>query len=290
MSDTRATEASPEPHLLCEVGGILLEGPGWDAEHSRVLFADIRRAQLLACAWPSGELTRIELDETCSAWLPREGGGSVVACRSGVQLLDEHGAATARIDIEADRSTNRSNDATCDPVGRLWFGTMADDESACAGALYRVDRNRIVTRVISPVSISNGLGWSPDGSLMYYIDSPTRRIDVFDYDLDKGEPAYGRLFADVSDLPGIPDGLAVDAKGCLWVAFYDGGAVHRFAPDGARIGHLPLPVRRPTSCAFVSPSLDRLAITAARAPDGGGGDLYLCDPGVTGLAVSAYRG
>jgi sugar lactone lactonase YvrE len=288
MSDTGAT-SSNEPCVLCNVGGLLLEGPAWDARGSRVLLADIHRPELLSYAWPSGEVTRVPASETCSAWLPRQDGGSVVAYRSGVELFDEDGAAVARVPVEADIPANRSNDATCDPVGRLWVGTMADDESACAGALYRIDRDRGATRVISPVSISNGLGWSPDGSRMYYIDSPTRRIDVFDYDLETGEPAYRRLFADVSGLPGIPDGLAVDAEGCLWVAFYDGGAVHRFAPDGAHVGQLSLPVLRPTSCAFVSESLDRLVITSARAPDGSGGELYVHSPGVTGLPVAAYR-
>jgi sugar lactone lactonase YvrE len=275
--------------LLCAVGGRLLEGPAWDAARGRLLFVDILAAELLSCAWPPSELTRVPMSQTCSAWVPREGGGSAVACRDGVHLLGADGGAEAVLEIEADRPTNRSNDAKCDPAGRLWVGTMADDETACAGALYRLDRGGQVRMVISPVSISNGLGWSPDGSLMYYVDSPTRRVDVFDYDLDSGRAASRRLFVDVSGLPGVPDGLTVDSEGCLWVAFYGGGAVHRFAPDGARIAQLAVPALRPTSCAFASEALDQLVITTAVAPDGSGGDLYVCDAGVTGLPAAEYR-
>ena len=276
--------------LLCEVGGRLLEGPAWDAARRRLLFVDILGSELLSCAWPPGELERTPTSETCSAWIPRDGGGSVVASRDGVHVVDADGATEKVVEIEAGRPTNRSNDAKCDPVGRLWVGTMADDEKACEGALYRIDRDGRVRQIISPVSISNGLGWSPDGSLMYYIDSPTRRIDVFDYDLRTGVPGSRRLFVDVSALPGVPDGLAVDGEGCLWVAFWDGGAVHRFAPDGTRIAQVTLPAARPTSCAFVSDALDQLVITTAGAPDGSGGDLYVCDAGVSGLPVPAYRG
>lgn len=289
MSDMTGTRTFGA-QLLCEVGGQLLEGPAWDAERGRLLFVDILRAQLVSCAWPPGELTCVPMDVTCSAWVPRRGGGSAVVCRDGVHLLDAAGGLEGIVEIEADRPGNRSNDAKCDPSGRLWMGTMADDETACAGALYRLDGERPVRRVVSPVSISNGLGWSPGGSRMYYVDSPTRRIDMFDYDTGSGEAAYRRLFADVSALAGIPDGLAVDSEGCLWVAFYNGGAVHRFAPDGTLIAQLPVPSARPTSCAFVAGKLDMLVITTAAAPDGTGGDLYLCDPGVTGLAVPAYRG
>jgi sugar lactone lactonase YvrE len=276
--------------LLCEVGGRLLEGPAWDSASGRLLFVDILRAELLSCSWPAAELSREPTSETCSAWLPRQGGGSVVASRDGVYLLGSDGELEEVVEIEADRPSNRSNDAKCDPAGRLWVGTMADDETACAGALYRVTGDRRVRRVISPVSISNGLGWSPDGTRMYYVDTPTRRIDTFDYDVATGEAAYQRLFVDVSALPGSPDGLAVDSEGCLWVAFWDGGAVHRFAPDGERIAQLSVPALRPTSCAFISPELDRLVITTAAAPDGSGGDLYVCDPGVTGLPVAGYSG
>jgi sugar lactone lactonase YvrE len=287
MTDISSTLGA---RLLCRVGGRLLEGPAWDAARGRLLFVDILGSELLSWAWSPAELERTPMAETCSAWIPREGGGSLVACRDGVHLLDGSGGTETVVPIEADRPSNRSNDAKCDPAGRLWIGTMADDEGACEGALYRMDREGRVRQMISPVSISNGLGWSPDGSRMYYIDSPTRRIDVFDYDLAAGGPSTRRLFVDVSALPGVPDGLAVDSEGCLWVAFWDGGAVHRFGPDGTRVAQLKLPAKRPTSCAFVSDALDQLVITTAAAPDGSGGDIYVCDAGVTGLPVSAYRG
>jgi sugar lactone lactonase YvrE len=268
--------------LVCRVGGELLEGPCWD--DGRLLLVDILRGERLALPWPGGELVRVREGEACSAWIPRRGGGSVLACRGGVRLLDRDGALERTIAIEADRPGNRSNDAKCDPRGRLWVGTMADAGDVPDGALYRLDGAGI-TRVLHRVTISNGLGWSPDGARMYYVDSPTRRIDVLDYDVATGEASDRRPLADVGDLEGVPDGLAVDAEGCLWVAFHDGAAVHRIAPDGERLASIAVPAARPTSCAFVPGGL---AITTAAAPDGTGGDLYLCDVGVAGLPVGAY--
>src|SRR5689334_6592043 len=106
--------------LALEVGGLLLEGPAWDAARGRVLFVDIRRAELVSCAWPPDDFTRVAMAETCSAWVPRQGGGSAVACRDGLHLLDADGATEATVEVEPDRSSNRSNDAKCDPSGRLW--------------------------------------------------------------------------------------------------------------------------------------------------------------------------
>jgi sugar lactone lactonase YvrE len=276
---------------IAKVGGLLLEGPCWDAEHGRILFVDILRSEMLAYDTHSGELERIEVEETCSGWIPRRQGGCAIAARSGLRLADsDHDPGRPAVRIEADRPHNRSNDAKCDPAGRLWLGTMADDETADAGALYRIDPGLEATRVLTPITISNGLGWSSDGSRMYYVDSPTRRVDVFDYDLDTGETSNRRPLADTSHLMGVPDGLAVDAEGCMWVAFHDGGALHLFTHDGIHEATMPVPCAKPTSCAFVGDDLSLLAVTTAVAPDGTGGDLYIHEPEVGGLPVAPFAG
>jgi hypothetical protein len=139
-----------------------------------------------------------------------------------------------------------------------------------------------LTRVVESTTISNGLGWSPDGRRMYFIDSPTRRVDAFDYEPEDGTASARRPLFDTSAFPGVPDGLAVDDDGCLWVAMYGGGVVLRLSPDGRHVGTVNMPVAKPTSCCFAGPALDRLVITSARDADGSGGDLFVWDPGVAG--------
>jgi sugar lactone lactonase YvrE len=191
--------------------------------------------------------------------------------------------------LEPDLADNRANDAKCDPHGRLWVGTMSEEEGSSSGALYRIERGE-TTRMLDGVGVSNGLGWSPDAGCMYYVDSPTRRVDVFDYNVAEGTFSNRRCLVDTREIAGFPDGLAVDAEGCLWVAFWDGHAVDRFAPTGELIRSIELESARPTSCAFVGAALDRLAVTTAAAPDGTGGDLFVWTPGVAGLRVADYAG
>ena len=273
--------------LLCPVGGRLLEGPAWVVRSGALRFVDILAGELLTLDLETGQLGRISIGRACSAWIGRRDGGSIVATRDGLLFLDEAGAEERSLLIEADMPTNRANDAKCDPLGRLWIGTMSEQEDASSGSLYRVEQGA-VARVLDGVTASNGLGWSPDGLHMYYVDSPTRRVDVFDYDLATGTPRHRRCLVDTSDLAGFPDGLAVDAAGCLWIAFWDGGALHRFSPSGEQVGSITLEAARPTSCAFFGARLNLLAITTAATPDGTGGDVYFCGPRVSGLAVADY--
>jgi sugar lactone lactonase YvrE len=275
---------------LADIGGQLLEGPCWDAGAARVLLVDIKGRQLLAHDWASAELRRIDVDVPCSAWLLRASGGTVAAGRAGLRAVGPDGLGELLVEIEADVPGNRSNDAKCDPAGRLWYGTMAEDEKEGAGSLYRIDADHGVTAVLTGVTISNGLGWSPDGGRMYYVDSPTRRVDVLDYDVEAGHAENRRPLVDVSFVAGVPDGLAVDSEGGLWVAFHDGHVVCRFGPDGTHDETLRMPAARPTSCAFAGTGLDRLVITTAAAPDGSGGDLYVCETGVSGAPIPAFAG
>jgi sugar lactone lactonase YvrE len=153
----------------------------------------------------------------------------------------------------------RSNDAKADPRGRLWHGTMAYDEGDARGALYRLDTAGETKLMVSGVTVSNGMGWSPDGKTMYYIDSPTKRVDAFAFDLDTGDLGERRPFATVEQ--GFPDGMCVDAEGAVWVAVWMGHRVVRFLPDGSLDRVLELPVPKVTSCAFAGPRLDTLIVT-----------------------------
>ena len=280
----------PRVEILARLGGRLLEGPAWDAARARLLLVDIGAARRHAVDWATGAMTTHEANDTETAWIPRAAGGTVVVCRRGVRLADEDGVGPLALEVEAERRSNRSNDAKCDPAGRLWLGTMSDAEEEPVGSLYRVDADLSLTRVLEGTTISNGLGWSPDARRMYFVDSPTRRVDVFAYDVSSGEASDRSVFVEMTAFPGVPDGLAVDAEGCVWVAMHDGAALQRFSPDGRQVGTLDMPVPRPTSCCFAGPSLDRLVVTTAASDDGTGGDLFVCDAGVAGMPTIAFAG
>ena len=280
----------PRVEVLARLGGRLLEGPAWDAARARLLLVDIGGARRHAVDWATGVVTTYDVEDTATAWIPRAAGGTVVVCRRGVRLADEDGVGPLALEVEAEQRSNRSNDAKCDPAGRLWLGTMPDAEDEPVGSLYRVDADLSLTRVLEGTTISNGLGWSPDARRMYFVDSPTRRVDVFAFDAATGEASNRSVFVPTTAFPGVPDGLAVDEEGCVWLAMHDGAALLRFSPDGRHVGTLDIPVPRPTSCCFAGPSLDRLVVTTAASDDGSGGDLFVCDVGVAGMPTIAFAG
>ncbi len=152
---------------------------------------------------------------------------------AGYLYVDEDGAVRELAQPEAGRVDVRMNDGACDPQGRFWAGTMAYDEAPGAGVLYRLELDGSCTTVITGLTISNGIGWSPDGTTMYLADSGTGRVDAFDFDGASGD-VTGRRTIVAIDEPGVaPDGLTVDEEGAIWVALWGGGAVHRYGPDGA---------------------------------------------------------
>jgi L-arabinonolactonase len=229
----------------------------------------------------------------------RESGGVLVALRSGLHLLDlESGALTLVCAPEPERPDNRLNDGRCDRRGRFWVGSMQDRERGSTGALYRIDPDHRGHRVQDGITVPNGLGWSPDGRVMYFTDTPSRTIHAYDFDADAGVPGRRRVFAHVPDDAGYPDGATVDAEGYLWSAHWDGWRVTRYAPDGRVDRVLKLPVQRPTCCAFGGDGLDVLYITSAAAGLGPqalthgplAGGLFAVEVGGRGLPEPRYAG
>jgi sugar lactone lactonase YvrE len=206
---------------------------------------------------------------------PVEDGGLLVATATGLVL---GGARVAAFPHSADF---RANDGLCDDRGRFWIGTMALDERTIGGALYLFDGTELV-RVLTGIGMSNGLGWAPDGRRMYYIDSLTQRVDVFDYD---GEPRNRRPFVRIGREEGIPDGLAVDDEGGVWVALYGGGCVRRYDADGTQTASLEIPAENVTSCCFGGHDGRSLFVTTA-APDG---KIYVADAEVSGPPAQRFR-
>ncbi|MGW4754618.1 SMP-30/gluconolactonase/LRE family protein [Streptomyces chartreusis] len=266
------------------------EGPTWDARSGRLLWIDILGARIHTFDPVSGRRSVRTTPQHVGAVKPRAGGGLVLNLRDGVGLLDaddsfrwlHHEPVPGR----------RANDAAVAPDGSLWAGTMRYDEAPGGGSLSRFTGDGSVELVLDDVAVSNGTGWSPDGGLMYYIDSPTRRIDVFDH--ADGRVGDRRPFVEIEEGAGFPDGLTVDADGCVWVALWDGSAVRRYTPAGELDRVVELPVPRVTACAFAGPDLTDLYITTARvglkSPLPLSGSLLVVPGAGKGLAQPAFAG
>jgi sugar lactone lactonase YvrE len=281
-----------------EAGDVLGEGPCWRADAGELLWTDIERG--LLHAWRPGEpaaRTWQYLGDV-SAALPRANGGLLLAISRTLMLVEPDGPERTIAAVEPDKADNRFNDCRCDPQGRLWAGTMSKHEEPGQGALYRLVPGGEVECVLPEVTLSNGIGWSPDGTRMYYIDTPTRQVDVFDFDGETGMISGRRPFARLGPGDGFPDGLAVDAEGGVWVAMYAGAAVRRFDTEGALSEVLTLPVANPTCPAFGGDDLATLFITTAkhqmseeeRARSPLSGALFAAEPGVRGLPPTPFAG
>jgi sugar lactone lactonase YvrE len=282
---------SPTVEVAVDRAAALGEGPFWDDARGELLSVDID-AGLIHFDRLDGQTTTVSAPRWVSAIVPCTSGGYVLAANRGISTLDEQRSIVTEIVVlEADART-RMNDAKCDPAGRLWAGSMDLGESAPLGSLHRVSPGSPPTRALSELTISNGIGWSPDCSTMYFIDTGTGRIDTFRYDLAEGSISSRRHFVSVER--GYPDGLAVDAEGGVWVALWGGAAVRRYAPNGALDREIELPVSQVTSCCFGGPSLETLFVTTASvgldAPESHAGAVFAFDPGIDGLPVARYAG
>lgn len=270
------------------------EGPVWSPSWGGLRFVDIPAGDVVALDESAGAITRHHVGAVAAAIRPRARGGMVVALEREFALVEPDDQTVRRLgEIWSDPSV-RMNDGACDPDGRFYCGSMAYDAAPGRGRLYRLDPSGAVSLVLEGVTISNGLAWSPDGSIAYYVDTPTQRIDVFTYDTQAGLTDR-RPFVHIPPEAGAPDGLTVDAEGHVWVALWGGGTVHRYAPDGRLAGKIELPVSKVTACTFGGPKLDRLFITTmregtdpAREPEAGA--LFRADVGVAGLPVAMFNG
>jgi sugar lactone lactonase YvrE len=288
-----------EWQLAVEARDLVGEGPVWEAERASLLWTDIAGRRIHRLDPSTGGVWTRALGQMAGAVLPRATGGLVLCLQDGVYLTDsDEGEPWLLAHVEADDETTRLNDVKSDRAGRLWGGTMALDARADAGAFYRIEPDGSVETIAAPVTISNGVDWSLDGSLMYYIDTATGRMDIFDFDIATGSAMDRRPFIRFDESSGIPDGMTVDAEGGLWVAFYDGWAVRRFRPDGTLQRTIELPAARTTSCAFGGPQLDQLYVTSARGGLSGSqlaaqphaGSLFVIEPGVAGLPITPFAG
>lgn len=280
--------------LVLDAKAQIAEGPFWDQEKQLLYWVDIlgKTINLYNPAAAKNEL--IQLDKMIGALIPAENGKLLAALEDGLYLID---AETAEqeflVNPESNNDQTRFNDAKCDRRGRFWVGTMDLEENRELGTLYCLDPELNLVEKIKNVKISNGLAWSLDNKTMYYIDSPTKEVLAFDYDLETAEITNKRVIISFAEAEGVPDGMTIDAEGKLWIAHFGGGQVSRWNPNsGEKIDSVQLPVSNVTSCAFGGKNLDELYITTASVglseeekeaqPLAGG--IFRYQAGVKGLA------
>jgi len=289
---------SLEARLLDDTGAVLGEGPSWDERTGELVCVDIL-AGLVRLYGADGERrATYDVGGHVAAALPAEDDGWLLLTADGFVRLRRDGSTSPLLAVEAERPELRFNDAKCDPWGQALAGTMRYDEKGGSGTLYRLEGSEndgdsaVVARVLlSKLGLANGMGWSPDGDRLYFVDSLAGTITAYPYAPDQ-ELGVPDSVITIDAGAGLPDGLCVDGEGGLWVALYGGGAVRRYLPDGRLDRVVALPVPHPTSVAFGGPRGDRLFITTAgrdsRGTAGAGG-LWAVDPGMAGPPVTPWR-
>jgi sugar lactone lactonase YvrE len=276
------------------------EGAIWDADRRVLYWVDILGCQVHIYDPGTGEDRVLDVGQYVGTVVPRQSGGLMLALHHGFASLE---LETGRLEIVADPEQhlpgNRFNDGKCDPAGRFWAGTLALEGTPEAAALYRLDADLSVHRMLGDVTCSNGIVWTFDNKTMYYIDTGLGRVDAFDYDLGTGEICRRRTAFEVPPEMGYPDGSTLDSEGMLWVALWQGGAVSRWNPaTGELLEVIKVPAPNVTSCAFGGPNLDQLYITTARNglsaelleewPLTGG--LFRAKVAATGMPAFAFAG
>ena len=252
--------------LLYDAKAYLGEGPVWDSRSQTLYWIDILNKSIFANA----DLL-LQLDDLAGCMAPGKDGGFILALKTeGGQRF-----SFAGLDLDSTKLTllsaldnelpgNRFNDGKCDPRGRFIAGTMHLAETDPTGSLYSFD-GRSITKLLSGITISNGLTWSPDYKTFYYIDTPTREVRAFDYDIESGAIANSRVAVHVHESLGWPDGMTSDAQGDLWIAMWDGAQVTKWDPNtGKLLEQFPVPALNVSSCIFGGKDLNELYITSAR--------------------------
>lgn len=288
MSAPAESVAEPYSEVVAQHG----EGPVWDATRRALLLVDMLRGDVVNLT--DAGVDRRHVGAVAAAVRPRRAGGWVLGIERGFALADATFDDVRPLPPLWTDPDVRMNDGACDPYGAFLCGSLSTTGHPRRGTLWRMTPDHAAEPVLHDVTVSNGLGWSADGSRAYYVDTATQRIDVFRYD-----PASGfterRTLAVIAHEDGAPDGLAVDAEDGVWVALIGGSAVHRYAADGRLTHRIRVPVAQPTACAFGGPSLETLFITTSshglgRSREPLAGAVFAVEVGVAGPTVLPFGG
>lgn len=268
------------------------EGPIW--HHGRLLYVDIE-SHLVVAFDPETATEKVwNVGQRVGTVVPRRSGGLVWAGDDGFYFLNEtSGVSTAIADPEIGVLDNRFNDGKCDPAGRLWAGTICLKKRPEA-ALYCLDTDLSVSKKFAPVTNSNGIVWSRDGQTMYYIDTPSKKVRAFDFDVAAGSISEERVIWDTSADESSPDGMTIDNEDRLWIAFCHGAKVVCYDPvAGQKLEQINFPCIETTACAFGGSDLSELYVTTGVKPgfdEAAAGRLFVCKPGVVGVPATAFAG
>lgn len=280
-----ATQLTPP---LCYHG----EGAVWSPTEGGLKWVDMLAGDVLSLDRQTGAVGRLRTGSSVAAAVrPRFSGGLLIVTEREFTLWAGEVKVWSSPPLWSDPD-RRFNEGGCDPQGRMLCGSMSYQQEAGAGEVYRLGVDRAAQRLFGEVTISNGLGFNASGDQMFYVDTPTRRIDLFDA---AGAELTGRRpFVHIAEGVGNPDGLCVDESGGVWVALYGGSAVHHYDADGRLADVVELPVSNVTSCTLGGPDLDVLFVTTSRENLGDAqpqaGAVFSVDVGVRGLPVLPYAG
>lgn len=282
---------------VADVHALLGEGPLWVERERALYWVDIKGRKIFRLG-EDGAVEEWVTSLRVGSIAPRASGGFIAGTEDGIAEIDlGQGRFSIRFNPEAHLPDNRFNDGKVDRAGNFWAGSMDDREAEASGTLYRIDAGFDCVPVDDGYKVTNGPAFSPAGDILYHNDSARQLTYAFDLD-GAGNAANRRVFLKFGEGDGYPDGMTVDAEGCLWIAFWDGWCVRRFSPAGEPLQTIAMPAQRPTSCAFGGPALDRLYVTSAtigldeRAlamqPNAGG--LFMVLAGVRGIAEQMFAG
>jgi sugar lactone lactonase YvrE len=290
-------KAESDIPCVADVHAVLGEGPVWVSREAALYWVDIKGWKVFRLG-EQGVLDEWDTPLRVGSLAPRASGGFIAGTDEGIAIVD---LAAGRFEVveqpEAELPDNRFNDGKVDRRGRFWAGTMDDRQKQATGTLYRIGSDLRAVPIDAGYGVTNGPAFSPGGEIMYHNDSARKVTYAFDVD-DDGNAANRREFARYGKDDGYPDGMTVDAEGCLWIAFWDGWCVRRYSPAGECLAKIEVPVARPTSCAFGGRGLDRLYISsasieldaAALAVQPLAGGLFMATPGVRGIAEIPFAG
>jgi sugar lactone lactonase YvrE len=264
MEKTSDTAAG-QPELVLDAKAELGEGAFWHEQEQRLYWVDIEGRKLHLFDPATGQDRAIDVGERIGTVVPTQDGKALVALQNGIHLLQLDTEELTLIANPLESKDIRFNDGKCDPAGRFWVGSMHLEQKENAAALYRMEHDGSVKKVLSGKTISNGIVWTADQKTMYYIDTPTRQVMAYDYDPATGDISNPRVAVEVPEEAGSPDGMAIDAEDKVWVAHHGGHAVIRYDPEtGERMQKIEVPAPNVTSCAFGGENLETLYITTSR--------------------------
>ncbi|MEG9248597.1 SMP-30/gluconolactonase/LRE family protein [Arthrobacter sp. Soc17.1.1.1] len=271
------------------------EGPYWDPRRGELLLVDMMEGDVLV-RHDDGTFDRHDVHPRLAGVIRgRASGGYVVGVERGFVFADDSFSTLEQGPEAFSDGSVRMNDGGCDTAGRFLCGSMGWEGGFGAGTLYALGEDHGVSALLTGITVSNGLHFSPAGDTAFFADTPTGRIDALGYDIAAGRFTDRRTFAVVEQALGMPDGLAIDTEGGIWAALYGGGAVARFDASGRLSEHIPLPVTNVTACAFGGPDLTTLFITTTQenVPAGSepqAGALFAVEPGIAGAPLPMFAG